>query len=113
MVISVFFLSNSRFTVKKLHSLREMTAIKSINLYLIGTMAYGFAHAMPRAYRLKHAYAQDEPVDALVTDKIGYCCHAASLSPIVWPWYVGRDMRALEIAARRKRAEDYAVKEFP
>jgi len=31
----------------------------------------------------------------------------------VWPWYLGRDMRALEIAVRCKRAEDYAVKEFP
>jgi len=88
-------------------------AIKSINLYLIGTMAYGFAHAVPRAYRLKHAYTRDEPVDALVTDKIGYCCHTASLSPIVWPWYLGRDMRALEIAVRCKRAEDYHVNEFP
>jgi hypothetical protein len=84
--------------------------VDRINLYLSFTIAYGFAHALPRAYKLKREYVPDKHVDALVTDKAAYCCHAASISPIVWPWYLARDMRTVELVARGKRAEEYPEK---
>jgi hypothetical protein len=85
----------------------HLKTLYKIHTYIAATMAYGFAHALPRAYKLKHEYVTDKLTDALVTDKVAHCCHSASISPILWPWYLATDMRAIEIFARGKRADEF------
>jgi hypothetical protein len=89
-----------------------MPYVNALNKYFGISMAYGFLHALPRAYNLKHQYIYDKPVDALVVDKLAYCASKAGCSPVLWPFYVVSDMRAVELFARGKSKDDYPAFEF-
>lgn len=83
--------------------------------YLPLCMVYGFLHALPRAYRKKHAtcYKYERGLDALYVDKLGYCLAVSAAAPVLWPHYLYKDARALEIFARGIDPEDYPAFEFP
>lgn len=75
--------------------------------YLNITMAYGFVHALTRVYSRKTEYRLDRPVDELMVDKLTDCMLTSGTGPVLWPWYLYKDARILEIVARGKPRDNY------
>lgn len=84
---------------------------RAFNLYINATLAYGLAHSLSsvwsrktRAYRTTY----DEPAkELLVVDKCFLVLVNTGMSPVIWPYFLRRDLIQLECLARGKPVRDY------
>ena len=78
-----------------------------LSKYFTVTAAFGLGRSIPQAINLQHEYIINRPVDALLVDKFAYCFCTAANSPVLWPYYCYKDVKAFELFVRDKRVDDY------
>ena len=86
-------------------------ASRLIQLYVWGTCAYGFAHAVTDTWSRKtnmyRKHYSEPDREMLLVDKLGLITANTVSTPILWPILLREDLIRLECLARGKPIRDY------
>jgi hypothetical protein len=79
-----------------------------LKLYFASTMAYSFAHTVPRVWSFKTVwYPGCEKKEYLWVDKVGMVTMNTVMGPFCWPVRLREDLVQLECRVRGKAVKDY------
>lgn len=87
-----------------------------LSKYFIATFSYGFLRSIPRLSDKKEKYYDGESREdrirpLLITEKAANCILMTFSAATLWPFFVYRDLRLMEVLATNKNLSHYGINE--